>query len=144
MCIKCIYLIQVLPPLNSNSSSATALMWNPLRGNDLNFKSIMCPIMIKIYKKSPPTSQITNNLGPFGYSWKLKTEKHYSKIIFKYVNSIVRPIFNEEVAEKWNLWVCKQCTVCTVHGKSQTFLQKKKIKKKIKKIKIWKHQKRNH
>ena len=23
MCIKCIYLIQVLPPLNSNSSSAT-------------------------------------------------------------------------------------------------------------------------
>ena len=45
--------------------------------------------------------------GPFGYSWKLKTEneKHCSKIIFKCVNSIVGPIFNEKVVEKWNLWV---------------------------------------
>ena len=49
--------------------------------------------------------------GPFGYSWKLKTEKYCSKINFKYMNSIVGPIFNEKVAEKWNLWVCEQCTV---------------------------------
>ena len=36
---------------------------------------------------------------------KLKIEnwKHYSKIIFKCVNSIVEPIFNEKIAEKWNL-----------------------------------------
>ena len=42
---------------------------------------------------------------------KLKTEnwKHCTKIIFKYVNSAVRPIFNEKVAEKWNLWVREQC-----------------------------------
>ena len=26
------------------------------------------------------------------------------------MNSIVGLIFNEKVAEKWNLWVCKQCT----------------------------------
>ena len=51
--------------------------------------------------------------GPFGYNWKLKTEKHCSKIIFKYVNSTVGPIFNEKIAEKWNLWVREQCTVCT-------------------------------
>ena len=36
--------------------------------------------------------------------------KHCNKIIFKYVNSIVGPIFNEKVAEKWNLWVREQCT----------------------------------
>ena len=39
----------------------------------------------------------------FGYSWKLKIEKHHSKIIFKYVNSIVRSIFNEKVIIKWGL-----------------------------------------
>ena len=26
------------------------------------------------------------------------------------MNSVVRPIFNEKVAEKWNLWVYEQCT----------------------------------
>ena len=41
---------------------------------------------------------------------KLKTEKHCSKIIFKCVNNIVRPIFNEKVDKKWYLWVCEQCT----------------------------------
>ena len=36
-----------------------------------------------------------------GSVWiQLKTEKHCSKIIFKYVNSTVGPIFNEKVAEK--------------------------------------------
>ena len=43
---------------------------------------------------------------------KLKTEKHCSEIIFKCVNSIVEPIFNEKVAEKWNLWVREQYTMC--------------------------------
>ena len=38
---------------------------------------------------------------------KLKTEnwKYCSKIIFKCVNSIAGPIFNEKIAEKWSLWV---------------------------------------
>ena len=49
--------------------------------------------------------------GPFGYSWKLKIEKNCSKIIFKYVNNIMGPIFNEKVAEKWNLWAHKQYTI---------------------------------
>ena len=31
--------------------------------------------------------------------------KYYSKIIFKYVNSAVRPIFNKKITEKWGLWV---------------------------------------
>ena len=63
------------------------------------------------YKTHPyPTPLWTKD--PFGYSWKLKieTEKHCSKIIFKCVNSIVRPIFNEKVDKKWYLWVHEQCT----------------------------------
>ena len=38
-------------------------------------------------------------------SWKLKTEnwKYYNKIIFKYVNSTVRFIFNEIFVEKKNV-----------------------------------------
>ena len=34
------------------------------------------------------------------YCW-----NHCSKIIFKYVNSAVGPIFNEKIDKKWNLWV---------------------------------------
>ena len=34
--------------------------------------------------------------------------KYCSKIIFKCVNSVVEPIFNEKVAKKWNLWVREQ------------------------------------
>ena len=43
---------------------------------------------------------------------KLKTYcwNHYSKIIFKCVNSAMGPIFNEKIDKKWNLWVRKQCT----------------------------------
>ena len=44
---------------------------------------------------------------------KLKIEKYCSKIIFKYMNSTVGPIFNEKIAEKWNLWIHEQCTMCT-------------------------------
>ena len=45
---------------------------------------------------------------------KLKTYcwNHCSKIIFKCVNSTVGPIFNEKVAEKWNLWIREQYTMC--------------------------------
>ena len=49
---------------------------------------------------------------------KLKTEKYYSKINFKCMNSTVGIIFNEKVAEKWNLWVHKQCAI---HGKVKHF-----------------------
>ena len=35
------------------------------------------------------------------YCWNWK---YYSKIIFKYVNSAVGPIFNEKVVKKYNLW----------------------------------------
>ena len=47
------------------------------------------------------------------YLWsvwiQLKIEKYYNKIIFKRVNIIVGPIFNEKVDKKCNLWVRKQC-----------------------------------
>ena len=41
-----------------------------------------------------------------------KTEnwKHCSKINFKCVNSVVRLIFNEKVAEKWSCVTREQCT----------------------------------
>ena len=62
-----------------------------------------------------------------GFVWielillKLKTYcwNHCSKIIFKYVNSTVGPIFNEKVTEKWNLWVYEQCTDILFTEKSQ-------------------------
>ena len=52
---------------------------------------------------------------------KLKTYcwNHCSKIIFKCVNSIVRPIFNEKVAKKWNLWIHKQYIMHCLQQKSQ-------------------------
>ena len=40
----------------------------------------------------------------FGYPYFGENLKYYNKIIFKCVNSIVRPIFNEKCAEKCNLW----------------------------------------
>ena len=54
---------------------------------------------------------------------KLKTEnwKHCSKIIFKCVNSIVGPIFNEKVTEKWNLWVHEQYTDALFTVEKSTF-----------------------
>ena len=44
--------------------------------------------------------------------WKLKTEnwKYCNKIIFKYMNSTVGPIFNKKFDKKLNLWVRKQYT----------------------------------
>ena len=47
--------------------------------------------------------------------------KHCSKIIFKCVNSAMRPIFNEKVAEKWDLWVREQCTDVLFTVKKSTF-----------------------
>ena len=63
----------------------------------------------------------------FGSVWiglillKLKTYcwNHCSKIIFKCVNSIVGPIFNEKVAKKWNLWVHEQYIMHCLLQKSQ-------------------------
>ena len=46
---------------------------------------------------------VESELSPFGYNWKLKIEKYYSKIIFKYVNSTVTLIFNKKFTDKWNL-----------------------------------------
>ena len=71
---------------------------------------------------------------PFEYNWKLKTEKYCDKIIFKCVNSIVRPIFNEKVDKKWYLWVHKQCTnaLFMVEKVSLYSWKKKKKKKKLK------------
>ena len=55
---------------------------------------------------------------------KLKTYcwNYCNKIIFKYVNSTVRPIFNEKVAKKWNLWVHKQYMMHCLLQKSQHLL----------------------
>ena len=47
--------------------------------------------------------------------------KHCNKIIFKYVNSTVGPIFNEKIAEKWNLWVHEQCTDALFTVEKSTF-----------------------
>ena len=64
-----------------------------------------------------------------GFVWiklillKLKTEnwKHCSKIIFKCVNSAVWLIFNEKVAEKWNLWIHDQYIDALFTAEKSTF-----------------------
>ena len=38
------------------------------------------------------------------------------------MNSIVGPIFNEKVAEKWNLWVREQCTNVLFIVEKSTFV----------------------
>ena len=63
----------------------------------------------------------------FCWNW-----KHCSKIIFKCVNNAVWPIFNEKIAEKWNLWIRKQCTnTLFIVEKSTSAAEQKKKKKKI-------------
>ena len=54
--------------------------------------------------------------------------KYYSKIIFKCMNSTVGPIFNEKIAEKWNLWIHEQCTdtLFTVEKSTSAATKKKK------------------
>ena len=64
---------------------------------------------------------------------KLKTEKYCSKIIFKCMNSIVGPIFNEKVVKKcilWDPWTVHKSTV-HVRKVKKIRLDKKKKKKKI-------------
>ena len=73
--------------------------------------------------------------GVFGYHLLLRTEnwKHCSEIIFKCVNSTMRPIFNKNFVEKWCLWVS-----WTMHGGTHRNISKvldhasKKKKKKVK------------
>ena len=48
------------------------------------------------------------------YCW-----NHCSKIIYKCVNNPVRPIFNEKIDKKWNLWVHEQYTNVLFTRKSQ-------------------------
>ena len=52
--------------------------------------------------------------------------KHYSKIIFKCVNSALEPIFNESLCEKSGLWV--PWTVHEAHWKAETLFSQKKKK----------------
>ena len=68
---------------------------------------------------------------------KLKTEncKHCSKMIFKYVNSAVGPIFNEKVDKKWSLWDPWTVHKCTIHRRPGQQLRLGRIKKKKKKKK---------
>ena len=47
----------------------------------------------------------------------------------------MRPIFNEKVAKKWNLWVCKQCTYALfTEDRSTVATEKGKKKKKRKRV----------
>ena len=44
----------------------------------------------------------------------------------------MRPIFNEKVAEKWNLWIRKQCTNALFTGEKSTSAGWKKKKRREK------------
>ena len=55
------------------------------------------------------------------YFAETENKKYYSKIIFKCMNSVVGPIFNEKVAETWNLWVYELCTNALFTVEKSTF-----------------------
>ena len=54
------------------------------------------------------------------YFTKIENWKHCNKIIFKCMNSTMGPIFNEKVAEKWNLWIREQYTSALFTVKKST------------------------
>ena len=71
--------------------------------------------LLSLFAEKFVANVLTNVLGSVWIELillKLKTEnwKHCSKIIFKCVNSVVGPIFNEKIDKKWNLWVHEQYT----------------------------------
>ena len=105
-----------------------------------------------IYKRKKVQTEDRKKKKDKGSVWiglillKLKTYcwNHCSKIIFKCVNSIVGPIFNEKVVKKWNLWVHEQyimyclrqkvnfCGYCSLNSNRvlQNAWKKKKNKRK--------------
>ena len=58
--------------------------------------------MLKKKKKKNQVQPISPLINLFGYRLLMKTKnwKHCSKIIFKCVNSVVEPIFNEKIVKK--------------------------------------------
>ena len=64
----------------------------------------------------------------FCWNW-----KHCSEIIFKCVNSAMRPIFNKKVVENCNLWDLWTVHVCTVHSWQNQLLRAEPKKKKKRK-----------
>ena len=78
-------------------------------------------------EKQLKQSRVRLDWAYFCWNW-----KHCSEIIFKCVNSAVRPIFNEKSAEKcnlWDLWIVHGCTV-HIWLINHCGLNKKKKKKK--------------
>ena len=65
-----------------------------------------------------------NTMGPFRYSWNLKTEnwKHCSKIIFKCMNNTVWPSFNLIYAFFCTCRSCKQYTESIEKSQTLSFL----------------------
>ena len=55
--------------------------------------------------------------------------KYYNEIIFKRVNSVVTPIFNEKITEKCNLWDSWTVHGCIVHREKVKCCDWKKKKK---------------
>ena len=70
--------------------------------------------------------------GVFEYDYFVENWKYYSKIIFKYVNSIIGSIFNESFVEKKVYESREQCMRPTEKATTATerASQKKKKKKK--------------
>ena len=107
--------------------------------------SFMCHFKLAawVIRVTSPSKEV---LLSFAHSWVLagiyrvcldrtyfvETEnwKHCSKIIFKYVNSIMRPIFNEKIDKKWSLWDLWIVHLCTVHKRPVNSCGWRKKKKK--------------
>ena len=67
-------------------------------------------MLVYLAKGQKPFSwRVTKGKGVFGYRLFAENWKHYSKIIFKYVNSAVRSKFILKFVFGWLLWVREQC-----------------------------------
>ena len=93
-------------PYNFGNLVATIVLFQPPSLGRTRISIISLP---KFNFLSPLTHWVRLDWAYFCWHWNWNW-KHCSKIIFKYVNSIVGPIFKEKVAEKWNLWIREQCT----------------------------------
>ena len=96
--------------------------WQSLKSCNLSFPLSICNLFpLQNYR---PIYVISYIQGLFGYRLLLKIEnwKHYSKIIFKGVNSAVEPNFKEKFAKISTCGSCEQYKEPTQkkHGTAQT------------------------
>ena len=94
-----VWLFRIVKLLSCPSSTLSTLLHKGLKVKKIKIKVFFSPSLLFLFQ---PKQKIWVCLDR---TYFIETEnwKHYSKIIFKYVNSTVELIFNEKVDKKWSL-----------------------------------------